>query len=83
MKEKIFAREVWSKPGESYNNKPLLLFVSKGIAKVEERKMHYVKISGVANPLPFKSAYDVNLIHIDSWLRKHGWVCIGNEPFYN
>lgn len=82
--ERIFCREVWRKPGGMFHNKPLLLFVSKGFAftKTDGAGIHYVKISGIQNPLPFKRAYDINLMHIDSWLKNHGWEKIGSENIF-
>lgn len=82
-KEKIEMRKVWRKPDQFYvsTRKPLLLFVSYGIdeTETEPMKRYFVIINGIDNPLPFKKAYGINQIHLESWLRSNGWELVGHE----
>ena len=68
---------VFSKPMEinPVTFKPLLLFVMSGYD--EEKKMRFIRINGIRNPLPFKEAYGINILHVKSWLETHGWKKIG------
>lgn len=83
MKERIFAREVWSKPGKFYagTKKPLLLFISYGedLTETKIEKRLFVIIKGFENPLPFNKAYSVKPFHLKSWLQSNGWELVGHE----
>lgn len=82
-KEKIEMRKVWGKPDQFYvgTRKPLLLFVSYGVdeTETEPMKRYFVIINGIDNPLPFKKAYGINRMHLESWLRSNGWELVGHE----
>lgn len=83
--EKIEMRKVWRKPDWFYGDdrKPLLLFVSYGIdeTETEPMKRYFVIIHGIDNPLPFKKAYGINQMHLESWLKSNGWKLVGYESF--
>ena len=70
-------QEVYQKKGEThpYANKPLLLFVNYRYDK--EHKMWFVRINGIKNPLPFKTAWGINALFLKSWLKSMGWEEVG------
>ena len=77
--KKELRSEVWTKPMETTREgKPLLLFVTYG--HDHEKKMSFVRINGIKNPLPFKEIYFIPPIHLDSWLESNGWNIIGHRP---
>lgn len=79
IEKKMLAREVWRKPGCVVNNKPMLLFLSFGTVKINGEKFSCLNVRGIKNPLPFKEAYNINGIHVCSWLKQNGWEKIGSE----
>lgn len=64
-------------PNPMNRNHPLLLFVTTGYD--DEKKMYFVRINGIRNPLPFKEAYGISYMHLVSWLKSHGWEIIGQR----
>lgn len=60
---------------------PLLLFVTYG--QDEEKKMNFVRIRGISNPLPFKEVYGICGCYLESWLKSHGWKKVGHRRIEN
>lgn len=70
---------VFQKPMETnpVTGEPLLLFVTYGLD--EEKGMAFIRINGIRNPLPFKEAYGINPVYLESWLKSNGWIKVGNR----
>lgn len=81
MKKENFTT-VMQKPMETApTGEPLLLFVTFGYD--DEKKMGFVRVNGIRNPLPFTEAYGINGCHLESWLKSHGWKKVGHRNMYD
>lgn len=77
MKKEINS-EVWTKPMETtMGGQPLLLFVTYG--RDYDKNMWFVRINGIKNPLPFKEAYGIKALYLNSWLKSNGWNKVGHR----
>ena len=76
--KKEYYQLVFQKPMETTpTGKPLLLFVAYG--EDTENEMGFVRINGIKNPLPFKEAYGIIPLHLESWLKSNGWKKVGHR----
>ena len=74
--------EVWTKPMETLmGGNPLLLFLTYG--RDDEKKMSFIRINGIRNPLPFNEAYGIKDLYLDSWLKANGWKKVGYRKMYD
>lgn len=79
---KVGVQKIYQKTSEVYHHSngkttPLLLFVSYGYD--EEHKMRFVRINGIRNPLPFKTAWGISGVFLNSWLKSMGWEEVGHS----
>lgn len=79
MKENLC--EVWQKSEAGQKEKPLLLFITYGYDY--EKKMCFIRINGIMNPLPFKEMYFTGNTYFDSWLKSNGWKKVGHRNMYD